>query len=128
DSIVDQGHEYHFISNGLGIPALMPRFLARPERRQQLRYISVSIDGATEATHDQIRGKGMFRRTLAGIAVLRAMNVPFSVLTTIQRINRHEIDAMGLLAHHLGAQRLSFSHFLPNGRPHATKDLDLSIP
>src|SRR5262249_26502211 len=81
---------------------------------------------ATETTHDAIRGTGTFRRTMAGIAVLRALGVPFSVLHCINRVNRHEIDQMGLLAHHLGAERLFFTHFLPNGRPHSTADLDLT--
>src|SRR5262249_28397974 len=126
-AIVDQGLRYHFLSNGLGIPDFLPRLLERPARRDNLRDIGISLDGATEKTHDAIRGTGTFRRTMAGIAVLRAMKIPFSIVTTIQRINRHEIDAMGLLAHHLGATQLSFGHFLPNGRPHATHDLDLSI-
>jgi hypothetical protein len=30
------------------------------------------------------------------------------------------------MAHHLGAERLIVSHFLPNGRPGATADLDLT--
>jgi MoaA/NifB/PqqE/SkfB family radical SAM enzyme len=127
DAIVEQGLRYHFLSNGLGIPALLPRFLARPARRELLRDVSISLDGASEATHDEIRGRGTFRRTLAGIAALRATRIPFSLLSTIHRKNRHEIDALGLLAHHLGATRLCFSHYLPNGRPHATRDLDLSI-
>ena len=86
----------------------------------------VSLDGATEATHDRYRGRGSFKKTLAGIAVMRALKVPFSLLNTITRVNRHEIDQIGLFAHHLGAERLYFTHFLPNGRPHATEDLDLT--
>ena len=128
DAIVDHGMRYNFLSNGLGIAELMPRLLERPERRELLRDVSISLDGATEETHDAVRGRGTFRRSLAGIAVLRALDVPFCIVTTIQRLNRHEIDALGLLAHHLGATQISFAHFLPNGRPHATRDLDLTIP
>jgi len=127
DCIIDAGLTYHFLSNGLGLPGFIPRWLARPERRAKLRDICVSMDGATEASHDQIRGRGTFRRTLAGIAVLRATGIPFSVLMCVNRVNRHEIDQMGLLAHHLGARQLCLTHFLPNGRPHATQDLDLTV-
>ncbi|HJZ86048.1 MAG TPA: radical SAM protein [Polyangia bacterium] len=126
DAIVGHGLSYNFVSNGLGLPELIPRWAARPERRQGLRDITVSLDGATEATHDGIRGRGTFRRTLAGIAVLRATGVPFNISMCITRTNRHQIDQMGLFAHHLGAQRLYLTHFLPNGRPHATQDLDLT--
>jgi MoaA/NifB/PqqE/SkfB family radical SAM enzyme len=125
DHIVDRGMTYHFLSNALGLPAFMPQFLARPERRIQLRDVCVSIDGATEATHDAIRGKGMFKRALAGLAVLKANGVPFTLLHTITRKSRHELDQLGMFAHHIGATRLFLSHFLPNGRHDATKDLDL---
>jgi MoaA/NifB/PqqE/SkfB family radical SAM enzyme len=126
DLIVDADLQYHFLSNGLGLPAFIPRWLARPERRKKLRDICVSVDGATQETHDTIRGKGTFHRTLGGIAVLRAMNIPFALVHCVNRVNRHEIDQMGLLAHHLGATKLYFAHFLPNGRPNATADLDLN--
>src|SRR5262245_38376097 len=78
DIIVDSGITYHFLSNGLGLPTLIPQWLQRPARRESLRDICISMDGATEATHDTIRGKGAYRRTLAGIAVLRALGIPFS--------------------------------------------------
>lgn len=128
DTIVDGGLGYHFLSNGLGLPELVPKLLARPERRAGLRRVCVSLEGATEATHDRIRGKGTFRGTLAGIAVLKATGIPFTILATVNRINRHEIETLGLLAHHLGAAQLYYTHFFPNGRPHATEDMDLSIP
>ena len=59
DIIVDAGLPYHFLSNGLGLPALLPRLLARPRRRELLNHVSVSLDGATEQTHDSIRGRSM---------------------------------------------------------------------
>jgi MoaA/NifB/PqqE/SkfB family radical SAM enzyme len=126
DIIVDAEMPYHFLSNGLGLPALMPRFMSRPQRRELLVHVCISLDGATEQTHDNIRGRGTFRRTLAGIAFLRAMNVPFVILSTIGRANRHEIEQLALKAHHLGAKVVVFSHFLPSGRPHATNDHDLT--
>jgi MoaA/NifB/PqqE/SkfB family radical SAM enzyme len=125
DAAVDAGMVYRFLTNGLGLPEFIGRWMARPKRRNLLRQVCVSLDGATEPTHERIRGRGTFRRTLAGIATLRALGIPFTILATITRTNRHEIDQMGLLAHHLGAEQLCFSHFLPNGRLHATEDLDL---
>jgi MoaA/NifB/PqqE/SkfB family radical SAM enzyme len=126
DHIIDEGLTYHVLSNGLGLPAFLPRWLTRPERRAKLRDVCVSIDGATQATHDAIRGKGTFRRSLAGLAVLRAHRIPFTLLHTITRVSKDEIDQLGLMAHHLGAERLIVSHFLPNGRPGASTDLDLT--
>lgn len=127
DHIVDEGLTYHFLSNALGLPAFLPKLLARPERRALLRDVCVSIDGPTAEIHDQIRGKGTFQRALAGLAVTRAHGVPFTLLHTITRHSRHHIDQMGLFAHHIGAKRLILSHFLPNGRHQATEHLDLNI-
>jgi molybdenum cofactor biosynthesis enzyme MoaA len=119
---------YHFLSNGLGLPGMLPRLVARPGARDMLKNVCISLDGATEETHDRIRGKGTFRRTLAGVAVTRALKIPFSLLMTVGRTNRHEIEKAALFAHHLGAERMWFTHFLPSGRMHATDDFDLSIP
>ena len=47
DSIVDGGLSYHFLTNGLQLPELLPQVLARPERRAGLRRICVSLEGAT---------------------------------------------------------------------------------
>jgi len=127
DHIVDEGMTYHFLSNGLGLPRFIPRWLERPERRAALRDVCVSIDGANERTHDAIRGTGSFKRSLAGLAVLRALGIPFVLLHTITRHSKDEIDHLGLMASHLGARQLIVSHFLPNGRPGATTDLDLTI-
>ncbi len=126
DHIVDEGLSYHFLSNGLGLPRFIPRWLARPERRTRLRDVCVSIDGASERSHDAIRGTGTFKRSLAGLAVLRAHAIPFSLLHTITRVSKDELEPLALMAHHLGAQRLIVSHFLPNGRPGASADLGLT--
>jgi MoaA/NifB/PqqE/SkfB family radical SAM enzyme len=126
DHIVDEGLTYHFLSNGLGLPTFMPKFLARPERRAKLRDVCISLDGAREATHDAIRGKGMWKRTLAGVAVLRAFGVPFTFLHTITRVSHQELGQLALLSHRLGAKQLILAHFLPSGRPHATDELDLT--
>jgi MoaA/NifB/PqqE/SkfB family radical SAM enzyme len=126
DHIVDEGLSYHFLSNGIGLPAWLPTFLSRPERRAGLREVAVSLDGATERTHDAIRGAGTFKRALAGLATLRAAGIPFILLHTITRKSKDELDQLGLVAHHLGAERLIVCHFLPSGRPGATADLDLT--
>lgn len=48
---------------------------ARSLRKAGLRMVQVSLDGATEATHEGVRGKGTWKRTLAGIQALRQAGI-----------------------------------------------------
>ena len=117
DAIADAGLTFHLMTNGHLLPTFAPTLLVPPRRRAALTELCISLDGATEQTHDRVRGTGSFRRAMAGIAVAHATRTPFSIVATINRANRAQIDQLGLLTHHLGAQRLILSHMLPSGRP-----------
>jgi radical SAM protein with 4Fe4S-binding SPASM domain len=51
-------------------------------RKSGLEVAQVSLDGASEETHDRIRGKGNWRRSMAGIEALKAARV-FTVLSYV---------------------------------------------
>jgi SynChlorMet cassette radical SAM/SPASM protein ScmF len=66
--------------------------------------VSVSLDGATAATHDAIRGvQGGFVRTCRGIETLVAGGYRPELILTLQRSNLEEIPAYLELAARLGA-------------------------
>jgi radical SAM protein with 4Fe4S-binding SPASM domain len=58
-----------------------------------LQSVSISIDGL-EANHDAQRGvDGSFRAALQAMDHLRAVGIPFSANTQVNKINMHEIPA-----------------------------------
>jgi MoaA/NifB/PqqE/SkfB family radical SAM enzyme len=72
--------------------------------------IIVSMDGATSATHDSIRGVRSFDTICEGIVRVRksAPGQSIAIRTVIQKKNFREIGAMIGLAKSLGAKRISF--------------------
>src|SRR6185436_12990310 len=80
-----------------------------PGRRARLTAVNFSLDGADEAVHDAIRGKGSYRDVMLGATLCNAHGIPFVIQMVVNAKNAHQIEAMGLLASHLGAGRVSFS-------------------
>ena len=109
DLIGAHGFTYHFLTNARNfsktLKAIMP-----PGRKAKLGGISFSLDGATEGTHDKIRGKGSYREVVTAIATCQAVGIEASIITTMNRVNRHEIDKLALLGAHLKVKRQIFGH------------------
>jgi Fe-coproporphyrin III synthase len=66
---------------------------------------SFSLDGATAATNDRIRGKGSYKACLNGIRRARARGFRTSLIYTVSRANLGELPAMGALLAELGVER-----------------------
>ncbi len=71
----------------------------------EVDFFSFSLDGASQAVNDAIRGEGCFRHCTAGIrrAVKKGFGV--SVIFTVSSINRHELADMAPLLEDLGVNR-----------------------
>jgi MoaA/NifB/PqqE/SkfB family radical SAM enzyme len=65
---------------------------------EKLHYISFSLDGATEQTHDTVRGKGVYKKTTACIRKTVEAGYPVRLLCTISQLNIHEAPALLSLA------------------------------
>lgn len=92
-----------------------------------IRRISVSLDGATAATHDAFRGvAGAFDAARRGIEAARRAGIEFQVNTTVSAVNAAELPAILDLAVSLGA--MTFNPFLlvPTGRGEAMTHQQLS--
>jgi heme b synthase len=82
-----------------------------------IKRISVSLDGASAATHDAFRGvEGAFEGALRGIANAREAGLDFQINTTITRQNLEEIPAIQKLAASLGAAAHHIFLLVPTGR------------
>jgi len=124
DRIVEAGYTYHFLTNARNFEKTL-RTLGEGNRRSGLAGISFSLDGATAATHDHIRGKDSFREVVTAIAACQAVGIEASIITTINRVNRHEIDALAILGAHLRVRRQIFGH--QNPTEHNTTE-DFTLP
>ena len=80
-----------------------------------LNMLVFSLDGVSDATHDKIRGKGNFQRTIAGISTcldyVRKMRIStkIGVNCTLQKVNAQEISIMVDLCHSFGAHFLNIN-------------------
>jgi MoaA/NifB/PqqE/SkfB family radical SAM enzyme len=124
DAAVDLEMSWRMVSNGRRFPHTLERLRARPARVKQL-YMNFSLDGATEATHDGIRGTGSFRDVMSATSLCLVESIPFALQMVINAKNVGEIEAMGLLASELGANELSFGMLQATGSAH---DPALFIP
>jgi radical SAM protein with 4Fe4S-binding SPASM domain len=77
---------------------------------------SVSLDGATAATHDAFRGlPGSFEQALAGIASLKAAGIEVQINVTFTKKNAADAPAMLELVQKLGACALHVFLLVPVG-------------
>ena len=73
-------------------------------RRRGVKVASISLDGATAAVHDGVRGiDGHLEQTLAAIRLLRDQGVTVQVNTVIMRETVHELPAVARLVKESGA-------------------------
>lgn len=105
-------HDLHpcLTTNGL----LLDEEWARGLGRRELVWLNVSLDGATAATNDAVRGAGTFDAVVARLKALRG-TLRFTLAFTVMRHNAHETDAFALLARELGAHTVVFRPLYPVG-------------
>jgi MoaA/NifB/PqqE/SkfB family radical SAM enzyme len=119
----DSKFEFHFVTNGFNFSSIHKRIL--PFVGNGLTRVCFSLDGAKEATHDKIRVKGSFRRTLEAVAICKAKKIPVSVQMVVNKFNRNEIKDMAYLASKMEFDELFFSH-MHTTFGNATFDIQLS--
>jgi radical SAM protein with 4Fe4S-binding SPASM domain len=115
------GVAVNMITNGVGAD----RELARRAKDAGLVSVAVSLDGL-ETTHDYYRGRpGLFRRAVAFIEDCRAVSLPVGVVTTIQRRNLRELDAMAeLLAGNIYVWQLQIGAAMGNLAEHRSEQIE----
>lgn len=94
------GHGLHctLTSNG----TLLDERLARELGRRDGLRLNVSLDGATAATHDAVRGPGSFALVRERLALLRR-HARFGLAFTVGAHNAHEAGEFAALSRRLGA-------------------------
>jgi mycofactocin radical SAM maturase len=77
--------------------------------------VQVSLDGATPAVNDAIRGRGTYRDIIRGIERLAGKDISLSINTVVTSVNFRQLGRLKALAVSYGA-RLRVSRFRPSGR------------
>lgn len=97
-------------TNGL----LITEEIAREFGRRDLVWLNVSLDGATAATNDAVRGNGTFDQVLDRLRIL-SEHARFTIAFTITSQNAAEVEACAELARSVGAHTAVFRPMYPTG-------------
>ncbi|MBJ7455145.1 MAG: radical SAM protein [Thermoleophilia bacterium] len=108
-------------SRGLAVTISSNGTMVTPERARAVaaagvRYVGISVDGL-EADHDAFRGRrGAYRRSLAGIAALKAEGVRVGVRVTLTATAIAALPDIFAMIEREGIDRACFYHLVPAGR------------
>jgi radical SAM protein with 4Fe4S-binding SPASM domain len=95
---------------------LVTKEVARKIVDAGVRRVSISLDGADEATHDRFRGSpGAFEAALRGFRNLKELGMSLQINMTIARHNAHQLPAVLELARRIGADALHTFLLVPVG-------------
>lgn len=103
--------------------ALVDEAACRAMKEAGMARISLSIDGATAASHDGFRGvRGAFEQVVAAARAARAAGLEFQVNTTVTRRNVGDLPAIRSLAVEVGAAAFHPFLLVPTGRASTMAD------
>ena len=109
------------LSNG----TLVDAQLAKELKDSGVEDVQVSLDGCNDETHDFIRGKGNFRKSLSGIKNIVDAGLLGEIMFTLNRANYKEVEEVIDLALKLKAKRIGIERMVPIGR--GNKELPNSV-
>jgi heme b synthase len=109
---VESGLRVALATNATLIDGAMARRIAE----SGIARVAVSLDGASQGTHDAFRAlPGAFHQALEGFARLKAREMSLQINTTVARHNVHELPQIYDLALSLGADALHLFLLVPVG-------------
>jgi MoaA/NifB/PqqE/SkfB family radical SAM enzyme len=114
-SMVDAAIELGYTQVMINSNGLLERTIDRIAP-QKLHYISFSLDGATASTHERVRGKGTYTKTVACIRRTVEAGYKVRILCTISQINIDEAEQVLEFADEVGAAMVNFHVFSEEGR------------
>jgi MoaA/NifB/PqqE/SkfB family radical SAM enzyme/SAM-dependent methyltransferase len=99
------------LSNGLEAADFLKKHNFDPERL----HLQISVDGI-KATHDKIRGKGMFEGLQRNLAELRKIKTAFTLSMCVTRSNAEQMPEIVNFAAENGASNVHFMWYFIRGR------------
>lgn len=86
-----------------------------PFDRKKLKF-QVSLDGATAAVNDKIRGEGVFAKASAGLSSLAALGFETALTAVVTKDNLKDLEGLPELGRKLGAKSLHLMWAHKRGR------------
>ncbi|MCK4671454.1 MAG: radical SAM protein [Candidatus Aegiribacteria sp.] len=80
----------------------------------RLDAVMVSLDGDSPETHDAIRGKGVFKKTMEGVRILKKAKIPIVFYCTVNSVNIDRIEQIAEHALRYG-KNIKFNTFIDTG-------------
>ena len=116
DTIVKRGFKFSIVSNGWNFKHKTLPLLLKPAIRRHLTNVCFSLDGASEKTHNTLRGEQSFQEVIEAANLCRLKRISFSIKTVVTTINEKELTDISLLGSTLGASEHSFISPFPTPR------------
>ena len=113
---------FSLVTNGSTFPRVYPQFLTH---RAWFDGVTFSLDGAREATHDRLRGKGSYRQVMRAASICHFTDLGFTFNMVVTAENRGEIGELVDVAAALGSRGVQFGFLMP-GRGVECDALDLA--
>jgi MoaA/NifB/PqqE/SkfB family radical SAM enzyme len=85
-------------------------------RYRKLNQVQVSLDGATRATHDAVRGEGAFDAAVRAVGLLLEKGIYTAIHFVVHKGNYRDAFRMTNLAKELSADSLLITRLVPWGR------------
>ncbi|MFH7321080.1 radical SAM protein [Desulfurivibrio sp. D14AmB] len=96
---------------------LVTEEICRRLKEAGIRMVSLSLDGADAAVHDDFRSQpGAFAGTINAARLFRAHDIPFLINSSFTKRNQAEIPKVYRLAKELGAKAWYMFMIVPTGR------------
>lgn len=89
---------------------------------KKLNQVKISLDGATAASNDAIRGKGFFAKAMEAIKLLKESGYSITIMFTAMKSNLKEIKGLYELCQKLSLDGLILERFFPMGEGAKLKD------
>ena len=106
---------------------LLDRDRATRLKATGIKRVSMSLDGMDCAKHDEFRGvPGSFDAVMEAAEVLRSIDLPFQINTTVTRLNVDDLEAIYGLVRSIGAVAWHIFLLVPVGRAEGLKGEELS--
>ena len=127
DHLEEYGKTREVMASVLSNGTLIDRKLAeRLSSYNVLEFVQISLDGVTSETHERIRGKGTFKKSLEAVSHLKDAGVYVHIHFVVHRQNLQEAFQLTDFAKELGVDNILVTRLVPFGRGKEMEDLMLN--